>query len=258
MSLIRGVLLVGKFRSQHELNAMSPEDQRNTLIVELAGHSNQSNFQSFDDDALAGMGAVMVVLRNTGIRDEVGLKRMSADDQRNTLIVELQELTRLDRAQLQGRTSLQLALTALGWFDPGEALRQPDYIRGVLLVGRFRSLHELKAMSSEDQRNTLIVEMTKHSNQTNFQAYGDDALGAMGAVMVMLRETGIRDDAALRSMSVEDQRNTLIVELNKQTGLGATKLQGLHSLDLVSIALGVDPEQLLRPLPGPLDIPPAP
>ena len=35
MSLIRGVLLAGPFRTQHELGAMSAEDQRNTLIVEL-------------------------------------------------------------------------------------------------------------------------------------------------------------------------------------------------------------------------------
>ena len=36
MSLIRGVLLAGKFRTHHELNRMSQEDQRNTLIVEMA------------------------------------------------------------------------------------------------------------------------------------------------------------------------------------------------------------------------------
>ena len=45
MSTIRGVLLAGKFRTQHELNNMSHDDQRNTLIVELTAHSNQSNYQ---------------------------------------------------------------------------------------------------------------------------------------------------------------------------------------------------------------------
>ena len=34
MSLIRGTLLIGKFRTQRDLNAMSWEDQRNTLITE--------------------------------------------------------------------------------------------------------------------------------------------------------------------------------------------------------------------------------
>ena len=50
MSLIRGVLLAGRFRSQHQLNTMSPDDMRNTLIVEIAGRSKQTNLQSFDDD----------------------------------------------------------------------------------------------------------------------------------------------------------------------------------------------------------------
>jgi hypothetical protein len=39
---IRGVLLAGKFRTQHELNAMSGDDQRNTLIVALTRLTNQS------------------------------------------------------------------------------------------------------------------------------------------------------------------------------------------------------------------------
>ena len=34
---MRGILLAGQFRTQHELDTMSADDQRNTLIVELAG-----------------------------------------------------------------------------------------------------------------------------------------------------------------------------------------------------------------------------
>ena len=70
MSLIRGVLLAGQFRSQHDLDKMSNDDQRNTLIVEMAGRSRQTNLQSFDDDTLAGMGAVLVFLRTARIRDD--------------------------------------------------------------------------------------------------------------------------------------------------------------------------------------------
>jgi hypothetical protein len=70
MSLIRGVMLAGKFRSQHQLNTMSPDGMRNTLIVEMAGRSRQTNLQSFDDDTLAGMGAVLVFLRTARIRDD--------------------------------------------------------------------------------------------------------------------------------------------------------------------------------------------
>jgi hypothetical protein len=40
-------------------------------------------------------------------------------------------------------------------------------------------------------------------------------------------------------MSVDDQRNTFIVEMDGQTHLGA-RLQGLSNLDLVLTALGVE------------------
>ncbi|GMA86754.1 hypothetical protein GCM10025868_20040 [Angustibacter aerolatus] len=77
-------------------------------------------------------------------------------------------------------------------------------------------------MSHDDHRNTLIVEMVNHSNQTtaSYQAMHDADLEGVGAVMVLLRHAGIRDDAALRQMSADDQRNTLIVELDAQTRLG--------------------------------------
>ena len=57
MSLIRGVLAAGRMRTQHELNTMSHDDQRNTLIVEMAGRTNQSggHFQGMDDQTLAGV-----------------------------------------------------------------------------------------------------------------------------------------------------------------------------------------------------------
>ena len=245
MSEIRGVLLAGKFRTQHELNSMSHDDQRNTLIVELTAHSNQSNFQSFDDATLAGMGAVLVFLREAKLRDDRTLKTMSADDQRNTLIVEMGSQTGLG-SQLQGLSNMDLVLLGLGKALPSD-LHQGSFIRGVLLAGRFRAQHELNKMSQEDQRNTLIVELTAHSNQSNFQSFDDFALAGMGAVLVFLRETKIRDDQALKGMSADDQRNTLIVELDAQTHLGS-QLQGLRNMDLVRVGLGADPA-FFHPLP---------
>ncbi len=243
---IRGVLLLGGVRTQHELNAMTYEDMRNTLIVEMTKHSNQPTpwYQGQDDATLAGMGAAMVFLRDTGIRDDATLRQMSADDQRNTLIVELDAQTGQGRA-LQAFSTLDLVLIALG---SDRAIRGQvpgmvsSWIRGVLLVGRFRTQRELNTMSHEDMRNTLIVEMTNHSNQTtpSYQALNDAELEAAGGVMVLLRNLRIRDDAALRQMSADDQRNTLIVELDAQTRLGR-ELQGLTNLQLVRTALGDRP-----------------
>ncbi|HEX7303442.1 hypothetical protein [Lentzea sp.] len=237
---IRGVLLAGGFRTQHELNAMSRDDMRNTLIVEMTAHSNQNDYQRYDDDTLAGMGAVMVFLRRNGLRDDAALRQMSSDDQRNTAIVELDAQTGAGQA-LQGFTNLQLAQIALG-SDLATRGQRPGevsfFVRGVLLLGRFRTQHQLNTMSRDDMRNTLIVVMTSLSNQTNYQAYTDADLAGVGAVMVFLRETGIRDDAALKTMSADDQRNTAIVELDAQTGRGRA-LQGLGNLDLALVALGV-------------------
>jgi Matrixin len=234
MSLIRGVLLAGNFRTQHELNGMSHDDQRNTLIVEMAGRTNQSgaHFQSLDDAALAGAGAVLVFLRTARIRTDAELKTISDDDQRNILIVELGGQTNLSGPVLQGMSNLDLVLLGLG---KGNSL-----IRGVLLAGKFRTQHELNGMSHDDQRNTLIVEMAGHTNQSvaHFQSLDDATLAGAGAVLVFLRETRIRTDAELKTMSDDDQRNTLIVEINSQTHLGS-QLQGLDNMDLVLEGLGL-------------------
>ncbi|MEV6238644.1 hypothetical protein [Lentzea sp. NPDC051838] len=234
---IRGVLLAGGFRTQHQLNRMLPEDMRNTLIVELAGRTKQNDGQRYDNETLAGMGAVFVFLRRNGLRDDAALKQMTADDMRNVLIVELGTQTGLGR-ELQGYTNLQLVQIGLG----SDLARRgvgttPFWIRGVLLAGRFRTQHQLNTMSNEDMRNTLIVVMTSLSNQTNYQAYNNADLAGVGAVMVFLRENGLRNDADLKRMSADDQRNVAIVELKDQTG---RNLQGLSNLDLALAALGVE------------------
>ena len=235
MSLIRGVLLVAKFRTHHELNSMSHDDQRNTLIVEMAEHSNQSigSYQALDDATLLGVGAVMVFLREAKIRFDSDLKTMSADDQRNTLIVEIGSQTGMGQ-ELQGLSNMDLVLLGLN--------KDGSFIRGVLLAGNFRTHHELNSMSHDDQRNTLIVEMAGHSNQSigSYQALDDVTLLGVGAVMVFLREAKIRFDSDLKTMSADDQRNTLIVEIGSQTGMGK-ELQGLSNMELVLKGLGAIP-----------------
>src|SRR5258708_4832719 len=113
---MRGVLVAGGFRTQHDLNSMSPDDQRNTLIVELSNRTNQSggHFQSLDDETLTGVGAVLVFVRNSSIRNDVDIKGMSDDDLRNTLIVELGAQTGLPIPQLQGLTNIDLVSYGLG------------------------------------------------------------------------------------------------------------------------------------------------
>jgi hypothetical protein len=240
MAVIKGVLLAGRFRTYEQLGAMSREDRRNTLIVVLTSLSNQSNYQSFDNDTLAGMGAVMVYLRAARIRDDAALKTMTADDQRNTLIVELDVQTGAGVAKLQSLSNLDLVRVGLG-SDLATRGSRPgvvsSFIRGVLLFGPFRTQRELNQMSLEDQRNTLIVELTGHSNQSNYQSFNNSILEGMGAIMVYLRAAGIRSDSDLKRMSAGDQRNTLIAALDSQTDLGR-ELQRLTDLELVVLGLG--------------------
>lgn len=243
MSVIRGVLLAGGFRSHHALNGMSPDDQRNTLIVEMTKHSNQSggSYQALSDDDLAGAGAVMVFLLKGRSRTAAELKTMSSDDHRNTMIVGINALTNIG-GDLQGMSNLDLVVLGLGKEVPG-SLRPSSAMRGVLLAGGFRTFGQIIAAAGDDVRNTLITELVAHSNQSvaSFQAMNDADLAGAGAVMVFLLRGGIRDATALRTMSADGQRNTAIVEIDGQTGLGQG-LQELNSLDLVKTALGIIPK----------------
>jgi hypothetical protein len=250
MNLTRGALLAGGFRTHHQLVAMSADDQRNTLIVEMANHSNQANYQSFSDEDLAGVGVLMVFLLKTGIRTAAQLKKISADDQRNIMIVEIDALVHLGKT-LQGLSNVDLVLLGLGQNLPG-SFESSSFIRGMLLAGSIRTHHQLLAMSADDQRNTLIVEMANHSKQpvAHFQSLNDFDLAGAGAAMDFLLKGGIRSASQLKTMSDDDQRNTAIVEVGAQTHLGA-RLQGLRTIDVVATALGVDPTFGPAPVPAP-------
>ena len=117
MSLMRGVLLLGRFRSVAQLNAMSADDHRNTLIVELSNRTNQpvAHYQALGDAELEGRGATLVCLREAGIRTDAQLKTMSDDDRRNTLIAEIKGFNIFfDLNHLQAVSDLDLVLTLLG------------------------------------------------------------------------------------------------------------------------------------------------
>jgi hypothetical protein len=231
-SFIRGVLLTGKFRTQVELNAMSAENQRNTLITELTNRTRNDVrfYQGLNDADLAGAGALLVFLRGTAGRTDPQIKTMSADDMRNTVIVAVGAQTHRG-ADLQGLTNTDLIHLVMG----------PDhsFIRGVLLTGKFRTQVELNAMSAENQRNTLITELTNRTrNDVRFyQGLNDADLAGAGALLVFLRETAGRTDPQIKTMSADDMRNTVIVAIHAQTH--RSDLQGLENIQLADMALGL-------------------
>ncbi len=251
MTVMRGVLLAIGARTHSQLTQMTWEDQRNTLIVELSGRTSESvaHYQAMDNATLEGVGAVYAFMLAGGIRTRDQLRTMSDDGCRNTLIVELDGQTHLG-ARLQGHSNLQLVLIGLGSLVDSQQLGTPaSFIRGVLLAGGFRTHQQLNAMSHEAQRNTLIVELTGRTNQANYQSYDDRELAGAGALLVFLRKAGIRTDAQVKTLTADDMRNLVIVEIDAQTGHGKS-LQGWQNIDLVRVGLGVDQAKLVnRSLP---------
>ena len=110
---ISSVLIVGKFRRPGDLVGISLDDQRNILITELGGRTNQSGgyYQSLDNDTLAGAGAMLVYFRAAKIRSDQDIKTLTDDDMRNIFIVEI--WARTNRTDLQGMSNIQLVRLAL-------------------------------------------------------------------------------------------------------------------------------------------------
>jgi len=120
----RGVLLAGKFRTEAELNKSTNDGRRNTIIVELTGHTNQSGgyFQGLSDNDLVGRLAMAVFLMEAGVRDRAQLQQLSDDDQRNVLIVTNEGYTDLSVGQLQGKTNQELVQIGLEWLTKSRTL----------------------------------------------------------------------------------------------------------------------------------------
>ena len=110
---ISSVLIIVKFRTRSDLVGISLDDQRNILITELGGRTNQSGgyYQSLDNDTLAGVGALLVFVRAAKIRSDQDLKTITDDDIRNIFIVEI--YARTLRTDLQGLSNIQLVHLAL-------------------------------------------------------------------------------------------------------------------------------------------------
>ncbi len=225
---IRGVLLVGKFRTQQQLNLMSADDKRNTLITELVGRTADSvgYYQSLNDNELAGTGALLVFLRKTS-RTDPQIKLMTADDMRNTVIVAVAAQTGRG-IDLQGLSNMELIQIVLG---------KSSYIRGVLLIGKFRTQLQLNKMTLEGMRNTLITELVGRTKNTvgYYQSLNNVNLAGAGALLVYLRETDSRTDAQIKKLSADDMRNIVIVEVAAQTG--RNDLQALSNIELIKLVL---------------------
>lgn len=110
-------------------------------------------------------------------------------------------------------------------------------LRDVLFFRSIRTAHELLAgMSNDDVSNTAIVELSTRSANTVADLHrkggSDDDLAGMLCLEQALLLGGYRTAAELKTMSVDDWRNTLIVELASLTSLPVSKLQGMRNVEL--------------------------
>jgi hypothetical protein len=112
-------------------------------------------------------------------------------------------------------------------------------VRGVLMAGKWRTEEELNHIPTNDKRNTLIVELTKHTNQPAgyFQGFDDHALVGKAATAVLLQEASILNVDELQKLSDDDQRNMLIVQNNNHLDTPVGELQGKNNYELVQLGL---------------------
>ncbi len=122
---IRGVLLAGHWKTAEELDNISSENKRNTLIVILANTcTNQSvaYFQGFNDEKLIGKAAIWILLKELGFLTGPDSSEKTDDNQRNLLITLLNSRTDTPVPVLQGRNDLQLVTTGLEWFNKSKTV----------------------------------------------------------------------------------------------------------------------------------------
>lgn len=83
----RGMLVAGKWRQQADLLMLSDDDVRNTLIVEIGGHSTDGPYlQGFGDSRLVEIASVLLFLMAAKIHDRKWLETHSAKDHREQLM----------------------------------------------------------------------------------------------------------------------------------------------------------------------------
>lgn len=107
-----------------------------------------------------------------------------------------------------------------------------------LLLNQWRTLGELTQMQIEDQRNTLIVELSKASTDTvpSLQALSNSDLACSAMVYWLQLEYGV-EPAVLNKFNLDQQRNNLIVILEKIWNKPVNELQGMDNAQLIALML---------------------
>ncbi|MBV9672709.1 MAG: collagen-like protein, partial [Verrucomicrobia bacterium] len=205
------VILTGQWSAQKQLADLSADARHNLFLDELSQLSNGKvggtdsprRIEDLNDDELAGALALFLFLRESGTLPQQGLKTLSVDDARGILFTDLVNRFGYDAGQV----------AQLGVMEDNQKL---------VLVAK---LHEFT--------NGYVVGRTIPIIQLSL----DDMIGAL-ALALFLRETGIRTQQELKTYSVIDATNAIVIELNKRFGYDQAQLGALDNQKLVLLAFG--------------------
>ncbi|CAJ0936415.1 unnamed protein product, partial [Mesorhabditis belari] len=92
----------------------------------------------------------------------------------------------------------------------------PSNLSNLLVVADWKRVDEIGNMTDEDKRNTCIFEMSNRTRNTKgyYQALNDQQLVGNGALYAVMRVKGWRTAAEMKNLTMEDLRETAIVNLN--------------------------------------------
>jgi len=119
---------------------------------------------------------------------------------------------------------------------------QSNTLNGVILFGGWRTEAQLESMSEDDKRNTVIVELDGITSYSVSELQGKDSTGSLGSLVgiaelaIFLRDLCFRTTVALSSMTYDDIRNTLIVELESASDYSIADLQAKNDAELAALA----------------------
>ena len=114
-----------------------------------------------------------------------------------------------------------------------------DYglIRGVLLLGGFRTQAELTRLSGPQWRDALIVALSNRTaaSYQSLDVLKNDELAALGGLFVYLQQTPDFDPVKVASLGVADLRQAVRADLRRQTGMPAARLAAMSDADLLNL-----------------------
>jgi hypothetical protein len=111
---------------------------------------------------------------------------------------------------------------------------------GILLWGGWHTPEELANASLDDKRNAIISEATKLTRVPNpyfLQGFDNDALIAKAAIIIFLIRAKVRRPEDMKTMTVDEQRATLIIENHNHTNIATPNLQAMADADLVHLGV---------------------